>query len=189
LTETKRRNKKQNEQISNYDQRHTYSLKKTDDNNINLPFSEELSSFTKIPSHMIEDLEYLKENYPNLFESDSSIYFWRYEFLIPNQNKENRFRLGKVLYFNFESKSFLVEVLPINRFENDSEIVNIPLKDFIELYVIKQDESEKDDETEIDSKIGSLRRQVEYYFSDENYYKDSYLLSNLNDEDCTHIFK
>ena len=40
MTETKRRNKKQNEQISNYDQRHTYSLKKTDDNNINLGNSQ-----------------------------------------------------------------------------------------------------------------------------------------------------
>ncbi len=181
--------KKQIQKKSNNDQIHTHSLKKTNGNKNSLQFSEDLSSFTKIPSHMLEDLEYLKENYPNLLESDSIIYFWRYEFLDINKNKENCFRFGKVIHFNFNSKSFLVELIPVKPYENDSEIVNIPLKDFIELYVKRQDESESDEKTETDSKFGCLRRQIEYYFSDENFYKDSFLLSNLNEEDCIDILK
>ena len=150
-------------------------------------------NFKRIQSIYIEDFEYLKDNYPNLFMVGTRIYFRKYEFIDCYQTKTNDYIQGKVDHFNDETKSFLIEL--INHKNNDSnneiQIINIPIKDFIELFVEKgtlDNNDDEDNEEEYDSilksKYGCLKRQVEYYFSDQNYYNDPFLLENLDENKC-----
>ena len=145
-------------------------------------------NYRRIQSNLIENVEYLKVNHPNLFVNGTVISFRKYEFIDCYQTKNNDYINGKVEFYNENTKSFLIKLITKC---DDMEIINIPLKDFIDLFVANesvQDEIiEKDTNSLFNSKYGCLRRQVEYYFSDENYYNDSFLLENLDENNYINL--
>ena len=98
--------------------------------------------------------------------------------------------------FNPENKSFLIKICDDNSFNEktkilmyqyDDDLMFVELKNFVEIWIEKDNNDNEDDIIENslafeidrnnDLTKNFIRRQVEYYFSDNNYEKDSYLKS------------
>jgi hypothetical protein len=150
-------------------------MDKTNSTNIN---------YAKIPSDKLDDIDYLQNNYPKLFIPESYIKF-KVEELLDTGIEVGDYHYGQIDNFNLENKSFLIKncismnektKLLMYQSTDDPEVMFIQLKDFVEIWI----ESDKDNMIiEKDNNLinNFIKRQIEYYFSDYNYEKDSYLKS------------
>ena len=97
------------------------------------------------------------------------------------------YRIGKIEDYSEENNSFLIHIesqLEGNKkllmYENEENELYIQMKNFIEIWIYNDSSSVKNKETnETNAQLiyDFLKRQIEYYFSDLNYEKDSYLKS------------
>jgi len=206
----------------------------------NFPKKEE--NFDLINSYNLENIEYLKENYPNLFEKGTSVLFRIYELSIEHGGPApSGYKTGKIEEFVEETKFFLIKLEEkdenlesIYSYETDEgQFISVHVKDMIELRVEKseknkynlnkvlnnlQNENHSNSEQIMKSELNTtnineivenveksapkgqqnvftkilhsqIKKQIEYYFSDKNYYKDKFLLekASLNENNCNYI--
>ena len=144
------------------------------------------SYFIQIPSDKLDDIQFLKQNYPLLFKTGSLL-----KFKIQEMGEDGicigNYRIGKVEDYSEENNSFLIQIesqLEGNNkllmYENEENELYIQMKNFIEIWIYNDSNSVKNketNETNVQLIYDFLKRQIEYYFSDLNYEKDSYLKS------------
>ena len=143
----------------------------------------------------MDDVTFLKSSYPKLFNQGTNIKFKIQELLEKGIGVGN-YHKGVIEDFNLENKSFLIkncncdsmnEKTKIFMYQYDEDLMFVELKNFVELWIEKESDEEVNDANDmsIDFDIDKnddlikhfIKRQIEYYFSDDNYQKDSYLKS------------
>lgn len=162
------------------------------------------SHLAQIPSEKIEDIDYLKNNFPSLFTPGSIIIF-----KIPELSDEgisqSEYKIGKILqYIEENDNSFFIELSKIEKenlssrmnllmFGNDSEesdSICVFLKNFICLWIFNAEAVNKENDITIiknsvnDNIHHFIKRQLEYYFSQKNYENDSYLKQCEDENGC-----
>ena len=164
-------------------------------NNQNINIKNKKINYKLIPSDKLDDLTFLQKTYPKLFIQGTNIKFKTQE-LLENGIGVGNYHKGVVDDFNPENKSFLIKICDDNSFNEktkilmyqyDDDLMFVELKNFVEIWIEKDNNDNEDDIIENslafeidrnnDLTKNFIRRQVEYYFSDNNYEKDSYLKS------------
>ena len=144
------------------------------------------SNFIQIPSDKLDDIEFLTQNYPLLFKTGTLL-----KFKIQEMDEDGicigNYRIGKIEDYSEENNSFLIQIenqlegsRKLIMYENEENELYIQMKNFIEIWIYDDSNSVKNKEIkETNSQLiyDFLKRQIEYYFSDLNYEKDSYLKS------------
>ncbi len=206
-------------------------------------FPKNEENFELINSYNLENIEYLKEYYPNLFKRGTLVLFRIYELSIEHGGPApSGYKIGKIEEFVEETKYFLIKLEEkdenlesIYSYETDEgQFISVHLKDLIELRIEKseknnhninivtnklQNESPSIIEQILKTELSTtnineivenvekpaskgkqnvftkilysqIKKQIEYYFSDKNYYKDKFLLekASLNENNCNNIF-
>lgn len=166
---------------------------------------EELKAFIQIPSGKLEDVRYLKDNFPDLFTIGTEIIFRVYE-MTSSGAGVSKYKYGRIEEFSESSNSFLINLTKGNddslhmMYDINLDLICVPIKDFVELR-IKVDSNQENkkethrEETTADVLVSSqpstvdksvitpfIKKQVEFYFSDKNYYKDSFLLEKAKQD-------
>ena len=190
----KNKNKKRNKNNSTKNNKNLFneifneSTNKENKNNDNTLLLNNINenNFIQIPSDKLDDIQFLKENYPLLFKTGSLL-----KFKIQEMGEDGvcigDYRIGKIEDYSEENNSFLIHIesqLEGNKkllmYENEENELYIQMKNFIEIWIYNDSSSVKNKETnETNAQLiyDFLKRQIEYYFSDLNYEKDSYLKS------------
>ncbi len=190
----KNKNKKRNKNNSTKNNKNLFneifneSTNKENKNNDNTLLLNNINenNFIQIPSDKLDDIQFLKENYPLLFKTGSLL-----KFKIQEMGEDGvcigDYRIGKIEDYSEENNSFLIHIesqLEGNKkllmYENEENELYIQMKNFIEIWIYNDSNSVKNKETnETNAQLiyDFLKRQIEYYFSDLNYEKDSYLKS------------
>ena len=143
------------------------------------------SNFIEIPPLKLDDKKYLTENYPLLFKNGSILKFKIQEFGNEGICIGN-YRIGEIEDYSEENNSFLIKIYNTlneeNRkllmYENEENELFIPMKNFVEIWIYNNDNLIINYEEKDNNLINDfLKRQIEFYFGDLNYEKDSYLKS------------
>jgi hypothetical protein len=190
------------------------------------------NNYDLIPSSALEDLTALRSHYSTLFVKDTPIQFRVYELSLTSGGiSPSAMRSGTISEFVEDSKSFLIKLKSseesedniLENFGTDIElgIINVSLKDFIELWILKSELNKPIPNTQIEKTeslqkdlpanktisednnknnhvatprlnqfqkiiLPQIKKQIEYYFSDKNYYKDTFLQekAGLNSQNC-----
>lgn len=129
---------------------------------------------------MLENKQYLTQNFPELFQQGSLIKFQKIEFF--NEFKQKKEIYGRIEGYFDESNTFLLKTIYPN---NEEEVIHVDLKDFVSI-AIRSERIAKTESKE-DQEMGTLKRQIEHYFSEENLSKDRYLTSHFDEENCKMI--
>ena len=145
-------------------------------------------NYELIPSDKLDDITFLKNNYPKLFISGTNIKF-KIQELLKTGIGVGDYHFGKIDNYNEENNSFLIkncnslnEKTMLFMYQYDEEnLMSVELKNFVEIWI----ETEKDGKNylEKDKELTKhfIRRQVEFYFCDKNYEKDNFLKKNEDD--------
>jgi la-related protein 1 len=162
---------------------------KFNNNNNNNKVQKEIN-YELIPSNSLDDISFLQKSYPKLFNQGTNIKF-KIQELLKNGIGIGDYHYGIVDNFNLENKSFLIkncnsmnEKTMMFMYQYDEDLLCVQMKDFVELW-LESDSKEKMEENnnnyniDIDEDLTKhfIQRQIEYYFSDANYEKDSFLKS------------
>lgn len=161
----------------------------------------DINKFILIPCDQLDDINFLQSTYPELFQKDTVIKIKIHE-LLPGGPGVGDYKIGLIVQYSFDCKSFLIHLIQVpglpnslsSMYDYDLEvnIISVQLKNFVEIWVYKPDVIKSNPITNIiplsDSKdllvLPFLKRQVQYYFSDKNYSKDSFLQQKAaNDPD------
>lgn len=156
----------------------------------------EESKLTLIPSDKIDDVDYLKDNHPLLFQEGTYLRFKMIE-LGEDGLEVSNYKNGTVTEYNEENKSFLIRLhkpSSVNQktkdmlYGDEGDNICIQLKNFnaIMYYDPKakvQNSNLSENEKERIA-IPFIKRQIEYYFSDRNYLSDTYLLNARDENNC-----
>lgn len=149
-------------------------------------------NYELIPSNSLDDISFLQNSYPKLFNQGTNIKF-KIQELLENGIGIGDYHYGTVENFNLDNKSFLIkncnsmnEKTMMFMYQCDEDLLCVQMKDFVELW-LESDKKEKSEENnnnnnynvDIDEELTKhfIQRQIEYYFSDTNYGKDSFLKS------------
>ena len=145
-------------------------------------------NYELIPSDKLDDINFLKANYPKLFLQGTKVKF-KIQELLKTGIGVGDYHFGIIDNFNPENNSFLIknctslnEKTLLFMYQCDEEdLMSIELKNFVEIWI----ESEKEGKNYLgkDPELIKhfIRRQVEFYFCDKNYEKDSFLKKNEDD--------
>ena len=169
--------------------------KKKNNQNNNNSIKNKKINYKLIPSDKLDDVTFLKSSYPKLFNQGTNIKF-KIQELLEKGIGVGDYHKGVIEDFNLENKSFLIkncncdsmnEKTKIFMYQYDDDLMFVELKNFVELWIEKENNEEVNDVNDmtIDVDIDKnddlskhfIKRQIEYYFSDDNYQKDSYLKS------------
>ena len=142
-------------------------------------------NYELIPSDKLDDITFLKNNYPKLFISGTNIKF-KIQELLKTGIGVGDFHFGIIDNYNEDNNSFLIKncnslnektMLFMYQYEEEN-LMSVELKNFVEIWI----ETEKDGKNylEKDKELTKhfIRRQVEFYFCDKNYEKDNFLKKN-----------
>ena len=145
-------------------------------------------NYELIPSDKLDDITFLKNNYPKLFISGTNIKF-KIQELLKTGIGVGDYHFGIIDNYNEDNNSFLIkncnslnEKTMLFMYQYDEEnLMSVELKNFVEIWI----ETEKDGKNylEKDKELTKhfIRRQVEFYFCDKNYEKDNFLKKNEDD--------
>ena len=150
-------------------------------------------NYELIPSDKLDDIAFLQNSYPKLFNKGTNIKFKAQE-LLPNGIGVGDYHYGVIDDFNLENKSFLIKqcnsmneksLLLMYSYEEDLMCIN--LKNFVEIWIESENKASEVSEVvntsnynidiDEDLKKKFIKRQIEYYLSDVNYEKDNFLRS------------
>ena len=158
-------------------------VKENSNSEINKKISE--LNYELIPSDKLDDINFLKINYPKLFVQGTNIKF-KIQELLKTGIGVGDYHFGIIDNFNSENNSFLIkncnslnEKTMLFMYQCDEEnLMSVELKNFVEIWI----EAEKNGKNylEKDNELTKhfIRRQVEFYFCDKNYEKDNFLKKN-----------
>ena len=152
-------------------------------------------NYELIPSDKLDDISFLQNSFPKLFIKGTNIKF-KIQELLKNGIGVGNYHYGVIDNFNLENKSFLIKISEndsigektmLYMYLYDEDFMCVEIKNFVEIWiekdknnVINNDEKiEANYNMEIDEELTKqfIKRQIEYYFSDNNYKKDSFLKS------------
>ena len=185
------KNKKNQKKKNNtYENKNNINKKKNKNSNIknNININYEL-----IPSDKLDDIVFLQNSYPKLFNKGTNIKFKAQE-LLPNGIGVGDYHYGVVDDFNLENKSFLVkncnsmnEKSFLLMYSTEDDLMCIDLKNLVEIWIENENKTSDVSENvngnnynvdiDEDLKKKFIKRQIEYYLSDDNYGKDNFLRS------------
>ena len=141
-------------------------------------------NYELIPSDKLDDISFLKMNYPKLFLQGTKVKFKIQELLKTGIGVGN-YHFGVIDNYNPENNSFLIKdcnslnektVLFMYQCEEE-DLMCIELKNFVEIWIeTKNGKNYLEKDNELTKHF--IRRQVEYYFCDKNYEKDNFLKKN-----------
>lgn len=158
----------------------------------NIQIENKKLHYELIPSDKLDDVTFLKNSYPKLFTKGINVKF-RIQELLENGIGVGDYHYGVVDNYNSENKSFLIKNLDkmdqktmtfLYQYEDD--LMYVELKNFVELWIekaksdnIEEDINSSNINIDIDEDLTKhfIKRQIEFYFSDNNYEKDSFLKS------------
>ena len=190
FNKNKKNKKNQKKKNNTYENKNNINKNKNKNSNIknNININYEL-----IPSDKLDDIVFLQNSYPKLFNKGTNIKFKAQE-LLPNGIGVGDYHYGVVDDFNLENKSFLVkncnsmnEKSLLLMYSTEDDLMCIDLKNLVEIWI--ENENKTSDVSEIlnsnnynvdideDLKKKFIKRQIEYYLSDDNYGKDNFLRS------------
>ena len=183
----KRKNK--NHQKNKYSSFQSTKRKKNSKNNINEHRKIKLN-YELIPREKLDDIDFLQKTYPKLFTQGTNIKF-KIQELLENGIGVGDYHYGTIDNFNLENKSFLIkncdsmnEKTRVFMYQYEEDIMCVELKNCVEIWIEseniqKNGEEDKNYKVELNEELKKdfIKRQVEYYFSDSNYEKDSFLKS------------
>ena len=163
--------------------------KKVNNNNINDDKNKNIN-YELIPSDKLDDITFLQNSYPKLFIQGTKIKF-KIQELLQNGIGIGNYHYGIIENYNSESKSFLVkncnslnEKTMLFMYQYDEDLMCVELKNFVEIWIENENNNNKVENKENynvditeDLKKHLIKRQIEYYFSDDNYEKDTFLKS------------
>lgn len=152
----------------------------------------DINNFMLIPCDKLDNIDFLFTTYPQLFQKDTIIKMKIHE-LLPLGPGVGDYKIGKLVQYSNDYHSFLIQLiqapnLPYSLssmydYDLEANIISVQLKNFVELWIfntsITQNNPIINQKNSSDNKelivLPFLKRQVEYYFSDRNYYKDAFL--------------
>ena len=162
-------------------------------NNKNSSIENKNINYELIPSEKLDDITFLQNSYPKLFNKGINIKFKAQE-LLPNGIGVGDYHYGVIEDFNLEIKSFLIKkcnsmneksLLLMYSYEEDLMCIN--LKNFVEIWIESENKTSElskvvnssnyNVDIDEDLKKKFIKRQIEYYFSDDNFEKDTFLRS------------
>ena len=162
-------------------------------NNKNSSIENKNINYELIPSEKLDDITFLQNSYPKLFNKGTNIKFKAQE-LLPNGIGVGDYHYGVIEDFNLEIKSFLIKkcnsmneksLLLMYSYEEDLMCIN--LKNFVEIWIESENKTSElskvvnssnyNVDIDEDLKKKFIKRQIEYYFSDDNFEKDTFLKS------------
>ena len=141
-----------------------------------------------IQSDKLDNISFLKANYPKLFLQGTNIKFKIQELLKTGIGVGN-YHFGVIDNYNPENNSFLIkncnslnEKTMLFMYQcDDGNMMSIELKNFVEIWIeTKKGKNYLEKDSELTKHF--IRRQVEYYFCDKNYEKDNFLKQNEDDK-------
>jgi len=182
------KNKKNIYNSNKYENKNSFNKNKNSNIKTNININYEL-----IPSDKLDDIVFLQNSYPKLFNKGTNIKFKAQE-LLPNGIGVGDYHYGVVEDFNLENKSFLVkncnsmnEKSFLLMYSTGDDLMCIDIKNLVEIWI--ESENKTSDVSEVvngnnynvdideDLKKKFIKRQIEYYLSDDNYGKDTFLRS------------
>ena len=163
--------------------------KEVNNNNINDDKNKNIN-YELIPSDKLDDITFLQNSYPKLFIQGTKIKF-KIQELLQNGIGIGNYHYGIIENYNSENKSFLVkncnslnEKTMLFMYQYDEDLMCVELKNFVEIWIENENNNNKVENKENynvditeDLKKHLIKRQIEYYFSDDNYEKDTFLKS------------
>ena len=182
--------KDNNKKYRNNFKKTKYNLnKEVNNNNINDDKNKNIN-YELIPSDKLDDITFLQNSYPKLFIQGTKIKF-KIQELLQNGIGIGNYHYGIIENYNSENKSFLVkncnslnEKTMLFMYQYDEDLMCVELKNFVEIWIENENNNNKVENKENynvditeDLKKHLIKRQIEYYFSDDNYEKDTFLKS------------
>lgn len=160
----------------------------------------EESKLILIPSDKLDDVDYLKENHPLIFQEGTYLRFKMIE-LGEDGLEVSNYKTGDLIEYNEDNKSFLIQLhksSSVNQktrdmlYNDEGDNLCIQLKNFNAIMYydpeakvnnvnLTQNEKER-------IAIPFIKRQIEYYFSDRNYLSDTYLLNARDKDNCNNNY-
>jgi hypothetical protein len=178
--------------FSSFNNKKRFISEENNNKNKKIEIDNQKLQYELIPSDKLDDITFLQNSYPKLFTPGINIKF-RIQELLEKGIGVGDYHFGIVDNFNSENKSFLIKNLDkmnektmmfLYQYEND--LMFVELKNFVELWIEKDKSDSKEEEMnnsniniDIDEDLTKhfIKRQIEFYFSDNNYEKDSFLKS------------
>lgn len=162
--------------------------------------------FKEVESYKIEDIVFLKLNYPNLFVKGTKIAFRIFEASL-NYPKKSELIYGVISEFNEATKCFLVHSVFVETIENNikflkylheyyntgaestPQLINIPLKDIIELQIDSSKYLEKPNSKiilndSLSSTEQTFLREIEFHFGEPYFSQNKFLHEKQDIEGC-----
>ena len=166
------------------------SKKRKNNSNNNNEHSKIKLNYELIPREKLDDIDFLQKTYPKLFNQGTNIKF-KIQELLENGIGVGDYHYGTVDNFNLENKSFLIkncdsmnEKTRMFMYHYDEDLMCVELKNCVEIWIESENiqengEEDKNYKVELNEELKKdfIKRQIEYYFSDSNYQKDSFLKS------------
>ena len=178
--------------FSSFNNKKRFISEENNNKNKKIEINNQKLQYELIPSDKLDDITFLQNSYPKLFTPGINIKF-RIQELLEKGIGVGDYHYGIVDNFNSENKSFLIKNLDkMNEktmmflYQYEDDLMFVELKNFVELWIEKDKSDSKEEEMsnsniniDIDEDLTKhfIKRQIEFYFSDNNYEKDSFLKS------------
>ena len=178
--------------FSSFNNKKRFISEENNNKNKKIEINNQKLQYELIPSDKLDDITFLQNSYPKLFTPGINIKF-RIQELLEKGIGVGDYHYGIVDNFNSENKSFLIKNLDkMNEktmmflYQYEDDLMFVELKNFVELWIEKDKSDSKEEEIsnsniniDIDEDLTKhfIKRQIEFYFSDNNYEKDSFLKS------------